>query len=82
MSTLEEQSNLRDADADADADPFTTLLPDFSVQDFWTDSTKVSSYSRGFGNVEKDKSRWPVLVFLHGYPQSYVDRYNSLTHAS
>lgn len=67
MSSLKEQRN------DLDADPFTTLLPEFSGQDFWTDSTKVSTYSRGFGNVEKDKAPQPVIVLLHGYPQSYVD---------
>ena len=62
MSVLKEQSN--------DADPFMTLLPDLSAQEFCADSAKVFSYTRGFGSVDKDK---PVLVLLHGYPQSYVD---------
>lgn len=50
MSALKEQTR------DLVADPFTTLLPEFSVQEFWTDSTKTSTYSRGFGNVEKAKA--------------------------
>lgn len=67
MPILQKQSN------DANDDPFTTLLPDFSVQEFWTDSTRVFSYTRGLGNVDKDQPPQPVLVLLHGYPQSYVD---------
>jgi len=53
-------------------DNLVKLLPDLVTQEFWveSDKTKVFSYTRALESTEKDI---PILVMIHGYPQSYVN---------